>query len=270
MLDNKTGIKIIVPTINTELLDSFLVNLYVNTFYSYSFFICFDGCSSYESKMNQLIVNHKLKSDMYLTQSKNEGAIVALNKAIKFCDDVEYVGIFNDDVLFSPPSNTCWLTKMIKYLDNHPKIAACSANWYWPENNDYQKFLNNVVDEDIKNKDKTRDGLQACFYIIRKNVIDELIQRNGYFIDEGYFFYWADPDLVYRINKLGYECKVLLDVNLFHIGGATASKNPNSQKWYDAGKERFLNKFNAPKNIDFKVWDSIYYYKQGDEMVQFK
>lgn len=65
--------------------------------------------------------------------------------------------------------------------------------------------------------------LSACSLLLTR----ETLERTGGF-DEGFFMYWEDVDLSYRIRDAGLHLTVADDAFVTHLGGATARHSPRS------------------------------------------
>ncbi len=79
--------------------------------------------------------------------------------------------------------------------------------------------------------------LSGSCLLVRRSAFDEV---GGF--DEGYFMYFEDVDLGYRLGKAGYRNRYVPDVAVTHIGGHTAS--PDSAEMISAhhtSARRFIN-----------------------------
>jgi GT2 family glycosyltransferase len=54
------------------------------------------------------------------------------------------------------------------------------------------------------------------------------------FFDDGFFLYWEDADLCYRIRKAGYQLAVAADAKLVHLESATLTMNNPLQLYHSA------------------------------------
>jgi len=82
----------------------------------------------------------------------------------------------------------------------------------------------------------------ACL-LVRRSVFDEL---NGF--DEGYFMYFEDVDLGYRIGRAGYRNRYEPSASVVHVGGlSTQVESRRMVRVHHASAYRFLaNKYRGP------------------------
>ncbi|MGO4595422.1 glycosyltransferase family 2 protein [Leifsonia sp. 2TAF2] len=82
----------------------------------------------------------------------------------------------------------------------------------------------------------------ACF-LIRRSVFDEL---GGF--DEGYFMYFEDVDLGYRIGRAGFRNRYEPAASVVHVGGlSTQAESSRMVRVHHASAYRFLaNKYQGP------------------------
>lgn len=60
--------------------------------------------------------------------------------------------------------------------------------------------------------------------------------------DEGYFMYYEDIDLCYRVKKDGYHIAVMTDTSIFHARGQSLHSNKIRKEYYDASQLRYFQK----------------------------
>lgn len=65
--------------------------------------------------------------------------------------------------------------------------------------------------------------LSACSLLLTREALE---RTHGF--DEGFFMYWEDVDLSYRIRDAGLNLAVAEDAMVTHLGGATARHAPRS------------------------------------------
>jgi GT2 family glycosyltransferase len=81
--------------------------------------------------------------------------------------------------------------------------------------------------------------LTAASVLLRSSVLREV----G-ILDEGYFMYWEDADMSYRIRAAGYRLTVAPNAFLLHKENAsTGRKSPRMDRYISASGIRFLRKF---------------------------
>ena len=169
---------------------------------------------------------------------ENYGFAEGYNKAIAKVD-AEYIVLLNSDVEVSAH----WITPIINYLDVHPEIGACQPKIRsWREKNYFEyagasggyidKFgypfcrgrIQSMVEEDLGQYDTISPVFWAsgAALFIRKHVYQE---AGG--LDSRFFAHMEEIDLCWRLQNLGYGLVVIPESVVYHVGGATLSKeNP--------------------------------------------
>ncbi len=71
--------------------------------------------------------------------------------------------------------------------------------------------------------------------LIRRQAYETLMQRDGYFYDEGYFMYASDCDLKMRLEGIP---TAQLDILCWHYGGASHRLAVGGQPYEQADKDR--------------------------------
>lgn len=75
-------------------------------------------------------------------------------------------------------------------------------------------------------------------------LIPAAVLRRVGLLDEGYFMYWEDVDLSYRIRRAGWKLAVAPDAVLLHKESAsTVRKSPAQDRYTSASGMRFLRKY---------------------------
>lgn len=155
--------------------------------------------------------------------ARNEGARRAKGKYLVFLDN---------DVTVKPG----FLDKVIIYLDHHPKVGAGQLKLLRRGSNRYDSagdlltgwgFLaeraREAVDKGQFDKaDKIFSGKGAAM-IIRKDIFEQI---NGF--DEDYVYYWEEPDLFWRVWRLGYEVRFLWMGKAEHAYGTKLKPIPKA------------------------------------------
>ncbi len=115
------------------------------------------------------------------------------------------------------------------FYQGYPCVLGCPNDVILPPNL-YRKMLERpegivapgmhganppVIMEDVN---RVHGDVHVSVVLIRKEAHDSLVQRDGYFWDEGYFMYASDCDLKLRLD--GIET-AQLDILCWHYGGAS-------------------------------------------------
>ncbi len=96
--------------------------------------------------------------------------------------------------------------------------------------------------EDVK---RIHGDIHMSAMLIRRQAYETLMQRDGYFYDEGYFMYASDCDLKMRLEGIP---TAQLDILCWHYGGASHRLAVGGQPYEQADKDRayFEKKWGHP------------------------
>jgi len=173
---------------------------------------------------------------------KNYGFAGGYNKALQQVDS-EYVVLLNSDV----ETTQGWLETLISYMDSHPDVAAVQPkirSYRERERFEYAGasggFIDRygypfcrgrilaVVEEDKGQYDAVIPvfwATGACLCIRRKDYFD----AGG--LDDRFFAHMEEIDLCWRLNARGRRVMCVPASIVYHIGGASLSKD-NPRKMY--------------------------------------
>jgi glycosyltransferase involved in cell wall biosynthesis len=133
---------------------------------------------------------------------KNEGYVPAMNAGVKFSREMTkspFIAMATSDVIVS----TGWFESMTKHFED-PMVALVG-----PVSNNVAG-RQNVVYSNTKYSHEEVDFLIGLFYIIRADVVDQLVTLDGFLFDEIFNMGSSDDlDISIRIRKLGY--KLIID-----------------------------------------------------------
>jgi GT2 family glycosyltransferase len=169
---------------------------------------------------------------------KNYGFTGGYNRALAMIE-AKYFLLLNSDVEVTPN----WLEPLYTWMQNHPETAACTPkirSWYERKKFEYAGAAGGFIDylgypfcqgrifdkleEDTGQYDLDRNifwATGACI-MLRSDVFNEL---GG--LDEQFFAHMEEIDLCWRIQRNGYFIHYCPQSVIFHMGGATLSKqNP--------------------------------------------
>lgn len=137
----------------------------------------------------------------------------ALNMGtFKLCNELDctYVLWVHTDMIFDNP---LWIEQLVQYMDETPKTGkATPRNW------------------NLDNCTKDRPG-NGCPTIIRKEVVDKVVEKYGEFYDENYLgaCCWDDDDINRKIVALGYDIIVTPRSTVWHKGMGTRGRIPRKE-----------------------------------------
>ena len=188
------------------------------------------------------VVENEFPEACLMRLDQNYGYAGGYNKALKQID-AEYVVLLNNDVEVGKG----WLEPMVKYMDEHPQVAACQPkilSWRVKTNFEYAGAAGGFID---------RYGYPFC----RGRVLDEIeedrgqydynipifwatgaalfVRRNVYWevggLDERFFAHMEEIDFCWRLRSRGYHIVCLPLCEVYHVGGATL-KTSDPKKTY--------------------------------------
>lgn len=204
----------------------------------------------------------------YVALPANPGYGGAVNAGVATLDAaVRWVLISNPDVVLDPGL----IDALVAAAEGDPTIAAIGPAVRNPDGTVYPSarrvpslrtgighalFVNLWHDnpwtrryrQDAAEAVTERDAgwLSGACLLVRRAVFDEL---GGF--DEGYFMYFEDVDLGYRIGRAGYRNRYLPSVGVTHIGAHTASRDSAAMiRAHHASARRFI----ARKYSGWYLW----------------
>ena len=217
-----------------------------------------DGSPQKVAKLSPLISLVRNEENLAFSKANNIGIRLSHGK---------YVLILNDDTEFRPGA----LGLLVRALDADPRIGAVGPKLLNPDGSPqrgstHKSFphLRSVVSELLKfdlifeNISATRDLLThrcneeragdaahfkgACL-LARREALDAV----GLF-DEGFYFFFEDTDLCYRLNKAGWRLFYLPEAQVTHYGAASFKKLGRSRQSaiHLGGLIRFFRKHSSP------------------------
>lgn len=192
--------------------------------------IIVDNCSTDNSY--QILKNkyHNYDNISVIRSNKNLGYSGGNNFGIKYAKikykDIKYIAIMNPDTVIS---DIAVFDNLLNKLEKNKKIGVISAlqiyngdlnlrKSAWKE----KKFIHILLQYllmknldingykelrvDIYKKISYVDTIPGCFFIVRKDLLDEI----GYF-DENTFLYYEEDIICYKIRKKGYKVALCLE-----------------------------------------------------------
>lgn len=163
----------------------------------------------------------------------------------------EYLLVSNPDVIYE---GGC-ISKMVHYLDKHPKILAVGPNL--PATN-HLGILQGLVVLGVLNKwfptnpvsqhyfvqptakIQHPQCLNGCCFLIRRTVFERL---SGF--DPKFFLYFEENDLFARLQKLGGRCAMLPNARVTHIGQVSSNGRGNKAEFVRSRKYYFQKHYGA-------------------------
>lgn len=194
-----------------------------------------------------------------LHRPDNPGYGAAINYAIATLPAiVTEVVVCNPDITIDPEAIETLLTSM----ENFERTAICGPAIFdskgdlypsaraipgirigighallgkvWPSNPWTQRYLGNYEGSETR----VVGWLSGSFFLISRKAFDQI---RGF--DEGYFMFFEDVDLGFRLKKLGYRSAYVPSARITHMGAhSTSSRMKSMIKAHHRSAERFLSK----------------------------
>lgn len=151
----------------------------------------------------------------------NRGFAAGCNAGIKQALDAGagYVWLLNNDAIVQPDTLDKLLAKVA------PRVGAVGSIMLNSDGSVQVWGGGHVrIGRSIVAKAPARiTWLSACSLLLTREALE---RTNGF--DEGFFMYWEDVDLSFRIRDAGLDLVVAEDAFVTHLGGATARHAPRS------------------------------------------
>jgi GT2 family glycosyltransferase len=168
----------------------------------------------------------------------NVGILLALSRK------AEFIWLLNNDTVVEPGT----LQALVLCAEADPGIGAVgSVLRYWHAPEKIQAWGGGVINlwTGRSNHVEGPEELESLTYLTAASVLlRSSVLREVGMLDEGYFMYWEDADLSYRIRAAGYRLTVAPDAFLLHKENAsTGRKSPRMDRYISASGIRFLLKF---------------------------
>lgn len=152
----------------------------------------------------------------------------------------EYIWLLNNDTIVSPDA----LTAMIEVAESDPKIGAVgSVLYYMNQPEKIQAWGGGRVNL-ITGRSRHLLALGDLHYITGASMLlrKEALEQVG-LLDEGFFMYWEDTDLSFRLLQKGWRLAVAPNSRVLHKESASAKKGSAQQDiLYNASAVRFFRR----------------------------
>lgn len=178
------------------------------------------------------------------------GCNVGIRHAL--AEDTDFVWLINNDTIVDPAALQALVDKAEKYrigavgsaiyfMHEPGRLQAWGGGYinFWLGRGGH--FLKPVRDEVIK-------FITGCSLLLPRRALDEV----G-LLDEGFFMYWEDADICFRLRRAGWRLAVAGESKVWHKGHTSLGKGRvNSYKDFNASAARFFRK-HAPAPL-FSFW----------------
>ncbi|MBR6164257.1 glycosyltransferase family 2 protein [bacterium] len=200
-----------------------------------------------------------------IKSEENLGFGRANNLAIKE-SGAKYVFLLNSDTILK--NNAVKI--LFDFMEENETVGACGGNLFNKEDKHTISYFNalNLKTKTVKtlcltnffpdvkarlkekgfnenNELKEVEVISGADLMIRKSVLDEV----GVF-DSDFFLYFEETELQFRIRKAGYKIFIVPNSEIYHLEGATTTKNRKSRRYeFLRGEYLYLKKTNPPSKL---------------------
>ena len=160
-----------------------------------------------------------------------------------------YIMMLNNDVLVDP----YFLQPLVDTLEKNANIGAVQPliyfhhdkNLIWNAGSVYHALLGVCTTPDYNKKDpehsfkhqqKKIDWITGCAFMIRASVL-----RETGLLKEGFFIYYEDVDLSFRIKNAGFQLSYVPNAVIYHIAGMSQKATIKGKEGFVSPKVHFLN-----------------------------
>lgn len=168
----------------------------------------------------------------WIRHESNQSPIKLHNSLLGWIfNEHEYVLSVPNDVMLPPNTYR-------KMLERPEQMVAANMDGTNPP----------VLMEDVK---RIHGDLHMAVMMTRKSAYDALVEKDGYFMDEGFFLYASDCDLKLRILKAVIST-AQLDIQCWHYGSASHRLGAKGNGAFGADSDRayFTRKWGFPIGSD--------------------
>ena len=204
--------------------------------------------------------------DVHLIRSKENLGFGRANNLAITQSNAKYVFLLNTDTLLI--NNAVKI--MFDFMENNENAGACGGNLYSKDDSHTISYFNSLKLKDKfvhtfhlfnlfpdvknrvfnkgyneKNECKEVEVISGADLMLRKEVLD----KTGSF-DSDFFLYFEESELQFRIRKNGYKIFIVPDSQIYHLEGATTTKNRKARRYeFLRGEYLYLKKTNSENKL---------------------
>jgi GT2 family glycosyltransferase len=190
-----------------------------------------------------------------IENGKNLGFTGGCNAGIRYAQEQgsDFIWLLNNDTMVDPDA----LRAMVEKAQTDPKIGAVGSVIYFMDEPTHlqcwgggcvnfwlgkaEHYLKEIADDKI-------EFITGCSLLLSRAAIDEVGA-----LDEGFFIYWEDADISFRLRRAGWRLAVAGRSKVWHKGSTSIGKgNISSYQNFNASAARFFKRY-APIPI-FSFW----------------
>ncbi|MDP3722429.1 MAG: glycosyltransferase [Candidatus Omnitrophota bacterium] len=172
---------------------------------------------------------------------QNDGFAAGINTGLAQTR-APWICVLNNDILVTAG----WLSELIHVATSHPTLGLLN-----PMSNEFGAHPQpgETVD-DVARRLQPLQGrwLEAtgavgfCLLMPRR-----VFERVGYLDETFWFMYYEDADYSLRVRRAGYFCAIAEGAYVYHLGSATAKRDPTREQRFLENGERFYRKWRRPR-----------------------
>jgi GT2 family glycosyltransferase len=190
-----------------------------------------------------------------IENGKNLGFSGGCNVGIKYAQQQgsDFIWLLNNDTTVDPGA----LRAMVKKAQSDPRIGAVGSLIYFMDEptrlqcwgGGYVSFWLGRSGHFLKEvEDDKVEFITGCSLLLSRAAINEVGP-----LDEGFFMYWEDADICFRLRRAGWLLVVAVNSKLWHKGYTSIGKGKvSSYGNFNASAARFFRK-HAPAPL-YSVW----------------
>lgn len=211
------AVDIIVPVWNEKAYTEMFVNSVLNKTKDFNLIIVDNGSDkeTYEYLLS-LAVKHPFVH--VVRHEKNQGYTGGINSGIEFSLSVTkspFIVAANNDIIL--PEN--WFDNFKKIMDDNKDVAVVGPVSNAIAGRQHVKYNN------VKYSTEETNLMIGMFYMIRSDVVRQLISLDGFYLDEKFNFSSSDDlDLSIRVRKMNYRMMIDRNTYVHHFMSKTLVK----------------------------------------------
>lgn len=246
-MNNKKVAIIIVNWNGKIFLEDCLNHVYKQTYHNFDVYFVDNGSKDDSVKF----VRENFPQIKIIQLDKNTGFARGNNEGIREAfkdDEIAYIVCLNNDTIVE----NNWLEELVKTVESNENMGAVSSKAYFDDGVTIQTAglefcralqinkkggisigfgLTDMEAPELSN-DVEIFAPGGVAFLCKREVLKELIKRDGEIFDEDFFAYVEDLDLGFRIRSFGYKCFLSAKSKLIHLHSKTGGVASPFKSYY--------------------------------------
>lgn len=177
-----------------------------------------------------------------LAAEENRGFSAGNNLGLRHAisNGADYVWVLNNDTTVDPES----LSQLVRLAERDPRVGAVGSVLFDMSRPDHVQVWGGGHVKMFSGRSVHRRRRGRLAYITGGSMLlrVEALQEVGLF-DEGFFMYWEDADLCFRLRRAGWGLAVAEKSHVWHKESATARRRTRKQaRDFNASAARFFQR----------------------------